>query len=173
MNSDMWKYIGKDLPDFADKPDEGQESVWQYPRPPALVPDARLVEIKHDDLLIASTRNSQRLCETASPPTFYLPTDDVNFDLLVPVKGGSICEWKGQARYWSVKTDPKRAMAWSYANPHAKYAALANHLAFYPALLACFVDGERVRPQPGQFYGGWITDDVVGPFKGEPGTGHW
>ena len=169
----MWKNTGSSRPDFAIEPRTGQESVWDYPRPPSLRADSRRVEVRAEGLLLASTAESYRLCETASPPTFYLPPAAVNWDLLVPAAGASICEWKGQAQYWALASEPDVAVAWTYARPRSRYAKLAGYVAFYPALVDCFVDGERVEPQPGRFYGGWITSDVVGPFKGEPGTGHW
>ncbi len=169
----MWQNTGKSRPEFAVEPGPGQESVWDYPRPPDLRPDGRLVEVRHDDGVIAETRRSFRLCETASPPTFYLNPKDVEIGLLVPTAGASICEWKGAASYFALKSDPDTAIAWSYARPRSRYEKLKDHIAFYPGLVQCFVDGEAVQPQPGRFYGGWITSDVVGPFKGNPGTGHW
>ena len=114
-----------------------------------------------------------RLKETASPPTFYLPPDDVQQAQLVATDGGSVCEWKGAARYWALAADPKKPVAWSYPSPRPPFIGLKDFFAFYPGRVDCFVDGEPVEPQPGRFYGGWITPDVVGPFKGEPGTGHW
>ena len=169
----MWQHSGEERPDFAAEPDDGQESVWDYPRPPSLRPDSRTVEVHWAEHLLAATERSLRLCETASPPTFYLPPDDVDLDRLVPASGASVCEWKGEARYWALADDPAVAVAWSYPNPRARYRQLKDWLAFYPGRVSCFVDGEQVQPQPGRFYGGWITSDVVGPFKGEPGTGHW
>lgn len=169
----MWQHSGDKRPDFAVAPEGSQESVWDYPRPPSLRPDSRSVEVRWADHLIASTRKSVRLCETASPPTFYLPHDDVDMERLVPARGASVCEWKGEARYWALDDNPDEAVAWSYPDPNARYRRLKDHIAFYPGRVSCFVDDERVQPQPGRFYGGWITSDVVGPFKGEPGTGHW
>lgn len=169
----MWNYKGQERPAFAVKPQDGQESVWDYPRPPLLKPCGRRVEVKADGLVIARTTSSLRLLETASPPTFYLPPDDVQWDHLVETRGSSVCEWKGAARYWALAGSPGLAVAWDYPRPRARYDRLKKYLAFYPGRVACFVDGERVQPQPGQFYGGWVTSDVVGPFKGEPGTGHW
>ena len=169
----MWQHTGRQRPDFAIEPGPGQESVWDYPRPPALVADSRHVIVRKENAVVADTRKSIRLCETASPPTFYLPPDAVDWDLLVPARGSSVCEWKGAAKYWALPSDPGTAIAWTYPRPRARYEKLKDHIAFYPALIDCFVDDEKVEPQPGRFYGGWITPDVVGPFKGEPGTGHW
>ncbi len=169
----MWQHTGQHRPDFAIEPGPGQESVWDYPRPPALVADSRRIVVSHDSVVIADTRKSLRLCETASPPTFYLPPEDVRLDSLVRASGAPICEWKGAATYFALATDTETAVAWSYPRPRARYDHLKDFVAFYPALVTCLVDGEQVRPQPGRFYGGWVTSDVVGPFKGEPGTGHW
>jgi uncharacterized protein (DUF427 family) len=111
--------------------------------------------------------------ETASPPTFYLPPQDVEPSVLVPAAGSSFCEWKGRARYFDVRTPEARvaSAAWAYPEPFAEFAAIAGWLAFYPRRVGCFVGGERARAQAGGFYGGWITGEIVGPFKGEPGTG--
>ena len=169
----QWNYTGDRRPDFAVEPAAGQESVWDYPRPPVVEATSRLVEVRHGDVELASSRRGMRLKETASPPTFYLPSDDVRQAQLVAVDGSSVCEWKGAARYWALAADPREPVAWSYPEPRPPFTNLKNFFAFYPGRVACFVDGERVEPQPGRFYGGWITSDVVGPFKGEPGTGHW
>ncbi len=169
----MWNHRGKERPDFAVVPEPGQESVWDYPRPPIAKRCNRLVEVRNGDRLIASSCNSYRLMETASPPSFYVPPDAVEWQHLVASPDRSVCEWKGAARYWALASDPDIPVAWSYPRPRARFEALKNYVSFYPGRVDCFVDGERVLPQPGRFYGGWITSDVVGPFKGEPGTGHW
>lgn len=170
----MWKYTGERRPPFAAEPAAGQESVWDYPRPPAAERDSRTVEVYAGKARIAHSNRTWRLKETASPPTFYLPADDVDTDALVEASHRSICEWKGLARYFALAGDPGgRPVAWRYDEPSERYAMLAGHMSFYPGRVACFVDGEQVEPQPGEFYGGWVTNDVVGPFKGEPGTGGW
>ena len=169
----MWKNIGETRPDNAIEPGPGQESVWDYPRPPALKRDNRLVEVKDGDTVIAKTTAAFRVLETASPPTFYIPTDDIDMEQLVATPGSSICEWKGMAQYWALAREPALPIAWSYLQPRPRFDRIQRHVAFYPGRIECHVDGERVRPQAGGFYGGWITSDVVGPFKGEPGTGHW
>ena len=169
----MWENTGQRRPDFATEPGPGQESVWDYPRPPALRPDSRLVEVRDGGTMIARTTGSYRICETASPPTFYIPGDDVDWDQLVPAPGSSVCEWKGAAAYWALAGDPTLPVGWTYPRPRARFEKIKDFIAFYPGRVTCLVDGERVEPQPGRFYGGWITSDVVGPFKGEPGTGHW
>lgn len=168
----MWKHTGSERPDFAEVPGPGQESVWDYPRPPALVEDTRRVEVFADGMLIASTKRAFRVLETASPPTFYLPPDSILSGSLEPVAGRSVCEWKGEAVYLAL-CDTTLPVVWSYPEPKPAFAALRDFVGFYPGRVACFVDGKRVRPQPGGFYGGWITDEIVGPVKGEPGTGHW
>lgn len=173
----MWHYTGQKRPDFAETPAEGQESVWDYPRPPKVVEDTRHVVIKAEGQLIADTRNAWRVLETASAPSFYLPPEDVNEALLKRASGSSFCEWKGQARYWHVflheRDKEVRRAVWSYHQPSQRFAPIDGYYSFYPALVECYVDGERVQPQPGGFYGGWITKEIVGPVKGEPGTGGW
>lgn len=127
------------------------------------------------DLHLAASRRAIRVLETASPPTFYLPRADVRMELLERVPGESVCEWKGRAEYYGVaaRGRPTRPAAWSYPDPFPEFESIAGHIAFYPALVDCRVNGERVRPQPGGFYGGWVTSELVGPFKGEPGTSAW
>ena len=168
----QWRYRGQRRPDFARAPGPGQESVWDYPRPPRIAPDARRVLIEADGRPLAESSRTVRVLETAAPPTFYLPPEDVQGDRLVANGSRSVCEWKGMAIGFDL-VGGAREVAWSYPETFPEFAAIAGWLAFYPARVACFVDGERVQPQPGRFYGGWITSDVVGPFKGEPGTAHW
>jgi uncharacterized protein (DUF427 family) len=140
-----------------------------------VVDDSRLVQIRLHDTLVAETRATKRVLETASPPTFYLPPESVQPDCLREDAGTSFCEWKGRATYFSVCVGAHcvRDAAWTYPSPFPEFAAIRNYIAFYPALVECFVDGERVRPQSGGFYGGWITDEIVGPFKGDVGTDSW
>lgn len=157
-------------------PKPGQESVWDYPRPPRLEASSRHIRVEFAGQLIADTHRAFRVLETSHPPVYYIPPGDIRMELLKPESGSSYCEWKGQARYYTVAAGDKTAprAAWSYPNPSRAYAALRDHVAFYPgAMDACSVDGELARPQEGGFYGGWITDDVVGPFKGAPGTTGW
>lgn len=169
----MWKYTGRSRPDFADEPSDGQESVWDYPRPPRLKRSSRHVEIRAGDTLIARSSHCVRVLETASPPTWYVPPGDVDWRQLVAADGSSFCEWKGSACYWGLATDAGSAVAWTYPGPSAAFAEIKGFLSAFPGRVECYVDDERVRPQPGRFYGGWITSDVAGPFKGEPSTGHW
>ncbi|MEO7386969.1 MAG: DUF427 domain-containing protein [Gammaproteobacteria bacterium] len=171
----MWEFDGRNRPAFALPPAAGQESVWDYPRPPRLKPDTRRVEVWHGTQRIADTTRAWRVLETASPPTFYLPGDDVTMALLRSISDSSFCEWKGAATYFALADGgaPGQTVAWSYPRPTAAFAGIAGFLSFYPGRLQCRVAGEIVRPQPGGFYGGWVTDEILGPFKGEPGTGHW
>ena len=171
----MWEFDGQKRPAFAVSPAHGQESVWDYPRPPRLAQDARRVEVRHGPHLIADSTRAWRVLETASPPTFYLPVEDVAMEFLKPAAGNSFCEWKGSATYFTLAVSgvPGQPVAWSYLRPTAAFTRLAGCLSFYPGRVQCRVGGELVRAQPGGFYGGWVTDEIGGPFKGEPGTGHW
>jgi len=171
---DGWSHRGRKRPPFAIAPKEGQRSVWDFPRPPVVEKVTAPILVKYQDQSIVETQNALAVLETASPPTYYMPRNDVNLDLLEQIPGkSSFCEWKGQAAYWRLKAHMNRPIAWSYAHPFQEFAALKDHLAFYPQHLDCFVDGDRVKAQPGAFYAGWITPDLTGPFKGESGTGHW
>jgi uncharacterized protein (DUF427 family) len=157
-------------------PGPGQESVWDYPRPPRVEPTDRRVRVELGDRVVADTTAALRVLETSQPPAFYLPPADVDLDLLRPTSRHTWCEWKGQADYWTVAAGDRvaEAAAWSYSRPSPGYEAITDHLAFYPqAMDACWVGDERVRANEGGFYGGWITSDVVGPFKGGPGTMDW
>ena len=154
----------------------GQESVWDYPRSAIAQPSSRHVRIEHRGQMIADTRSSVRTLETSHPPSWYIPQSDISMSALRPSAHGSFCEWKGQAIYYDLTIDGAvlRNVAWSYPAPTAPFAILRDHLAFYAGPLdGCFVDGEQVVPQPGAFYGGWITSDLAGPFKGVPGSRLW
>ena len=155
----------------------GQESVWDYPRPPRLERTSRRLRIEHCGHVIAETTQGWRTLETSHPPTYYFPPGDVTPGLArASAQRGSFCEWKGVARYWDIVVGDAvlAGVAWSYPEPTAGFVGLADHLAFYAAPFdGCFVDDERVRPQPGGFYGGWITHDLAGPFKGVPGSQFW
>jgi uncharacterized protein (DUF427 family) len=171
----MWEYTGLKRPPFADAPGPGQESVWDYPRPPKLVADKRHIVVQLSGLIIADSRESFRILETAGPPTFYLPPKYVRSDLLKPFCGASVCEWKGTAKYWTLKVSAPahQAVGWSYPTAQPPYELIAGYFSFYPGRIECFVDGQYVRPQPGYFYGGWVTDEIVGPWKGIAGTESW
>ncbi|HKL63853.1 MAG TPA: DUF427 domain-containing protein [Woeseiaceae bacterium] len=173
---EQWRNRGDGRPAGAPVPGPGQESVWDYPRPPALRPSERRVRVEFAGVLVADSSRALKLCETASPPTYYLPPEDVRGDLLVPVRKRTLCEWKGQARYWSLVVGDRVAEAavWAYPDAWGGFEPVAGWYAFMPGSMdACYVGEDRVTAQAGSFYGGWITPDIVGPFKGEPDTGHW
>lgn len=153
------------------------ESVWDYPRPPAVEPSTRRARVVHEDLVVADSTRALRVLETSQPPAIYLPPEDVRMDLLEPIGRRTLCEWKGQAHYWSLAVPGAatvEAAAWSYPSPAGAYSALRDLVAFYPQLVdGCFLDDERVHPNEGGFYGGWVTADIGGPFKGGPGTAGW
>lgn len=159
-----------------DRPAPGQESVWSYPRPAIAERCARHIRIEHRGLVIADTRASVRTLETSHPPGYYLPPSDILMTALRPSARGSFCEWKGQAVYYDLVVDGTviEDVAWSYPAPTPAFEPLRDHIAFYPAPLdLCTVDGVQVVPQEGGFYGGWITPDLAGPFKGGPGSRFW
>jgi uncharacterized protein (DUF427 family) len=154
----------------------GQESVWAYPRPAIAEPSGRRIAIIHRRVTIADTTRSIRTLETSHPPSYYIPQADIAMPMLARARRRSFCEWKGQAIYYDVVIDGAviEEAAWSYPDPTPDFAALADYIAFYAAPFdLCTVDGERVTPQPGGFYGGWITSHVAGPFKGVPGSRFW
>lgn len=154
-----------------------QESVWDYPRPPRLEPTARRIRVVFRGITIADSTRALRILETSHPPNYYVPFADVLIEhLTASAAAMSFCEWKGDASYFDVVSagQTARRAAWTYQRPAAPYGALVDHVAFYAeAMDACYVDDERVQPQPGNFYGGWITSDIVGPFKGLPGSSGW
>jgi uncharacterized protein (DUF427 family) len=154
----------------------GQESVWDYPRPPSAEVSTRHVVVVLGGKVLADTVRAVRVCETSHPPVYYVPREDVAVGVLAQAEGGSWCEWKGEATYWDAVVDGRRlpAVGWSYEDPSPAFEHLRGAVAFYPGRVdRATVDGEQVRPQAGGFYGGWITDEVVGPFKGDAGTSGW
>lgn len=158
------------------EPGPGQESVWDYPRPPKLEKTEKQILVFFNDQLIADTRNAWRVLETSHPPVYYIPPHDIRKSSFVPAQGSSWCEWKGKAIYFDILVGDKTARnaAWSYPRPTPPFAPIKDHVAIYAGLMdRCLVDGHEVIPQPGGFYGGWITPDIVGPFKGAPGTSGW
>lgn len=158
------------------EPGPGQESVWDYPRPPRLEAVAERLCVVAGGETIAETTRGHRVLETSHPPVYYVPRSDVRTDLLVPASGRSFCEFKGAAQYWSLDADGAHVdrIAWSYPDPTPAFAAITDALAFYASRCeACFVGDEQVLAQEGDFYGGWITSKVVGPFKGGFGTAGW
>ena len=157
-------------------PGPGQESVWDYPRPPRLELTSHHIQIAFNGVTIAESRRAWRVLETSHPPVYYLPPNDLAVAHFVPTRGSSFCEWKGAASYFDVVVGGRVAerAAWTYPHPTAPFAPIAGFVAVYPGRMdACYVDGERVQAQPGDFYGGWITSAIVGPFKGGPGTLGW
>jgi uncharacterized protein (DUF427 family) len=157
-------------------PGPGQESVWDYPRPPRIEDTTKHIKIIFNGELIAETRRPKRGLETSHPPSYYIPVDDIKMEYLIPSDHSSYCEWRGWAKYYSIRVGDRQAQdaAWYYTEIFPAYEELKGHVSFYPQPMdACYVDGEKVQPQPGKFYAGWITSDIVGPFKGGPGTWGW
>jgi uncharacterized protein (DUF427 family) len=158
------------------EPKPGQESVWDYPRPPRLEDTSKHIQIVFNGVTIADTHQAKRVLETSHPPVYYIPLEDIKQEYLIKSPRSTFCEWKGHGAYYSLAVNDKRVddVAWYYPEPTPAFATIANCVAFYPAPMdACYVDGEKVEPQPGNFYGGWITSDIVGPFKGALGTWGW
>ncbi len=158
------------------EPGPGQESVWDYPRPPRLEDSSRHIQVVFNGEVIADTRRARRVLETSHPPVYYIPPADIKMEYLRPTGRQSWCEWKGRAGYYTVDVAGRQVLdaAWTYPDPTAGFEAIKNYVAFYPGKMeACYVDGERVQAQAGDFYGGWITSDIIGPFKGGPGTVGW
>lgn len=158
-------------------PKPGQESVWDYPRPPRLEPVTKTLKVIFNDVVIAETNEGYRVLETSHPPMYYFPPHSVRSPYLQPVpQRQSFCEWKGLCHYFHVQVNDRQAPAavWSYPDPTPSFTAIAHYLSFYASKMdACYVGDELVQAQAGDFYGGWITKDIVGPFKGEAGTRWW
>ena len=152
------------------------ESVWDYPRPPRVEPSARRIRVVLGDVTVADTTRAFRVLETSHPPGYYIPPGDVLNEYLRPSRRRTFCEFKGQASYYDLVVDKRvvRDAAWYYPDPAPGYEVIRDHLAFYPGRVdACFVDEEQVVAQAGDFYGGWVTAEIEGPFKGGPGTAGW
>lgn len=157
-------------------PQPGQESVWDYPRPPRLERTSKRLQVVFNGVTVADTVRGYRVLETSHPPTYYFPPEDVDQNFVHPAGGSSMCEWKGAARYVTITVNGQTAerSAWYYPTPTTPFAAIKNYFSFYVAPFdACYVAGELVSPQPGGFYGGWVTKDIIGPIKGEPGSMGW
>ena len=158
-------------------PAAGQESVWDYPRPPRLEAVTERITVDLGGIRVADTVHAFRVLETSHPPVYYLPPADIDLTCVTPARTkGSFCEYKGAATYWTITAGDRTEVdaAWSYERPTAPFAALTAHLAFYCGRMdRCTVGDEVAQPQPGGFYGGWVTSKVVGPFKGSPGTMGW
>ncbi|MDQ2997349.1 MAG: DUF427 domain-containing protein [Chloroflexota bacterium] len=163
-------------PDKIIQKSPGQESVWDYPRPPRIEDSQKHIQVIFNGVMIAETRRAVRVLETSHPPVYYIPPEDVRMDYFSATPRSTFCEYKGAASYYTIRVGERTEAnaAWFYPRPSAPYAALANYVAVYPSRMdMCFVDGEQIQPQPGDFYGGWITKDIVGPFKGGAGTAGW
>ena len=158
------------------EPGPGQESVWDYPRPPRVEPVLERLRVMVDGDVVAETTRGLRVLETAGAPVYYFPPEDVVPDRLVRSGRRTVCEWKGGAAYWTYDDGVRRIedVAWSYASPSPGFEAIAGYLAFYAGRVdEAWVGDERATPQPGGFYGGWVTSRIVGPIKGEPGSFGW
>jgi len=152
------------------------ESVWDYPRPPIVEACGLRVRVEFGGIVIANSMNALRLLETSHPPTYYIPPVDVRLEYLHSNPDRTFCEYKGSASYWDLEVGERvsESAAWSYAAPTGAYGVLRDHFAFYAQRVdACYVGDERVQPQEGGFYGGWITSNLRGPFKGVPGSRGW
>lgn len=158
------------------QPNDQQESVWDYPRPPRLEPTSKRVRVMFNGIVIADSTQAKRVLETSHPPVYYIPPEDIHMEYLNNTSRRSYCEFKGSASYWTISVADRESVdaAWSYKAPSPDYEAITDHIAFYANRVdECYVDDERVQAQAGDFYGGWITVDIVGPFKGAPGTSGW
>ncbi|HIK07116.1 MAG TPA: DUF427 domain-containing protein [Trichormus sp. M33_DOE_039] len=158
------------------EPKPGQESVWDYPRPPRLEDTSKHIQVIFNGVAIADTHRAKRVLETSHPPSYYIPPTDIKMEYLVLTPQSSFCEWKGRSGYYTIRVADQEVQnaAWFYASPTLAFADIKDYVAFYAHFMeACYVDGEKVEPQPGNFYGGWITSDIVGPFKGSPGSWGW
>ncbi|MGK7927914.1 MAG: DUF427 domain-containing protein [Spirulina sp.] len=158
------------------EPGPGQESVWDYPRPAIAEPSDKQIKIIFNGVAIAESQRTYRILETSHPPVYYIPPEDVKMEYFSPTPRQTFCEWKGVAKYYAIAVGDQTIpnAAWYYPDPTPSFAAIKNYIAVYPSLMdACYVDGERVKAQEGDFYGGWITKDIVGPFKGGVGTRGW
>ena len=170
-----WRAVRRERPQHVEPVGAGEESVWDYPRPPRLEPARRPVRVEFGGVVVGQTRRALRVCETAGPPVYYIPRDDVRMEFLEAAEQQTFCEWKGVARHWSIRAGEhfSAEAAFDYPEPEPGYEALLGPLAFYPGRVECWLGGERVRPQPGEYYAGWVTDDIKGPFKGSPGSEGW
>ena len=158
------------------EPAPGQESVWDYPRPPRLEDTDKHIRVIFNDVTIADTHRAKRFLETSHPPTYYIPPEDIKMEYLTQTSNSSFCEWKGRAAYYSIRIGDKEAQnaAWCYPDPTPNFISLKDCVCFYAQFMdACYVGDEKVQAQMGNFYGGWVTKDIVGPFKGGAGTWGW
>lgn len=158
------------------EPQPGQESVWDYPRPPRLDASSQHVQVVFNGETIADTYRAMRVLETSHPPVYYLPPADLRMECFSRTSRRTFCEFKGNATYWTIRVGNHEAVdaAWSYESPSEEFETIQNYIAVYPSRMdACYINGEQVQAQAGDFYGGWITSQIVGPFKGSAGTWGW
>lgn len=173
---DKWRQWPRTRPDPIVTPGPRQESVWDYPRPPRIEPVTQPIRVEFAGITLAETTAAYRVLEISGPPVYYLPPADVATQYLIPSDTAALCEWKGISQYRSIQVGDRYSpdAAWCYPDPWEGYEAIRDYVAFNASRVdACYVGEERVRPQPGEYYGGWITDRIVGPFKGEPGSENW
>ncbi len=171
-----WRELKRVRPREIETPGQGQESVWDYPRPPRVEPEARRLRVELAGVVVAESTRGRRVIETASPPVYYMPPADVRTELLEPSSRSTFCEWKGIARHWSLRVGDRLVLdaCWSYPEPDRGFGLLKDWLAFYPGRVdTCHLGDDRVSAQPGGYYGGWITAGITGPFKGGPDSESW
>lgn len=166
-----WEFTGKARPSFANEPGPTQRSVWDFPRPPAIRPSALTLTVKHRGIVVAQTNSACEVLETAGAPTYYFPPDDVDQTLIKVSNRRFHCEWKGISS--ALDLDDVRDIGWRLDAVYEEFGPLLGWIAFYPQHMDCFVGDERARPQPGGYYGGWVTKDIAGPVKGGPGSRSW
>jgi len=158
------------------EPGPGQESVWDYPRPPRLEDSSQQIKVVFNGVVLAETTEAKRVLETSHPPVYYIPLSDVQLKYFTKTQRSTYCEWKGQAAYYTIQVGDRQLSnaAWYYPNPTPAFTSIKDYIAVYPSQMdACYIDGEQVQAQAGDFYGGWITSKIVGPFKGGAGTWGW
>jgi uncharacterized protein (DUF427 family) len=173
---EKWRNVKRERPEHIETPGPGQESVWDYPRPPKVEPVTEKIRVEFAGVVLAETENAYRVLETAGAPVYYVPPEDVKMEYLTPSEKNTFCEWKGPTHYWTVQVGERRVedAAWSYPEPYEGFEVIKDYLAFYVQKMdACYVGEQRATPQPGKYYGGWVTPNIVGPFKGEPGSENW
>jgi uncharacterized protein (DUF427 family) len=173
---DRWRYRGNERPSFAEPCGVGEESVWDFPRPPRIEPvpqPLRVLLHGPEQQTLAASERCVRVVETAGAPTYYFPPDDVAAALLIDLPGRTLCEWKGLATSFVLRDGGNDPVGWRYTVTFAEFVAIRGWYAFYPGALTCYIDDEQVQPQPGGYYGGWVSANLKGPIKGAPGSEHW
>jgi len=165
-----WQFTGKTRPEFAETPGVNQESVWDYPRPPVIEDVNKHLEVRHNSQVIAATTSGKRVLETAGAPAYYFHSKDINRKLGEARDIVSTCEWKGLAQ--AITIDGAE-IGWRYVQMFPAFKELYLWMSFYPSKVDCYLDNQLVQAQPGGYYGGWVTNDLVGPIKGNPGSQGW